>query len=91
VNPWPLTRDAWRDAGLAAGAAVHEVEIVCSDAAEHRRRVEERVSDVPGLKLPDWDAVIGRDYQPWSRERTVIDTAGRDIEACVGELLAAID
>src|SRR5690349_16926495 len=30
VNPWMLTRNAWRDAGLRAGARVIEVEIVCS-------------------------------------------------------------
>src|SRR5690242_12492961 len=28
VNPWMLTRDAWRDAGLAAGAKVIEVEVI---------------------------------------------------------------
>jgi len=35
VNPWPLTRAAWRQA--AEGHPYLEVEVVCSDAAEHRR------------------------------------------------------
>jgi predicted kinase len=61
VNPWMLTRDAWRDAGLAAGARVLEVEVVCSDVEAHRRRVETRTVDVPGLVPPTWDEVIGRD------------------------------
>jgi predicted kinase len=47
VNPWPLTRDAWRSVADRAGARAVEVEIVCSDRAEHRRRVESRAADIP--------------------------------------------
>lgn len=90
VNPWMETRDAWRDAGLAAGAEVLEVEVVCTDPAEHRRRVETRVIDVPGLEQPTWDEVFGRDYRPWTRDRLVIDTAGRTVEACVAAISAAL-
>lgn len=90
VNPWMETRDAWRDAGLRAGADVVEIEIVCSDPAEHRRRVEGRVSDVPGLTPPTWQEVTDRDYRPWTRERLVVDTAGRSVEACVTEIVAAL-
>lgn len=75
VNPLQITRDAWRDAGLQAGALVAEVEFICSDAVEHRRRVDERVLDIADLKKPTWDEVIKREYEPWSRERLVIDTA----------------
>ena len=42
VNPWPLTRRAWHSVAERAGVAALDVEIVCSDAAEHRRRVESR-------------------------------------------------
>lgn len=90
VNPWMETRDAWRDAGLAAGAEVLEVEVVCTDPAEHRRRVETRVVDVAGLTPPTWDEVAGRDYRPWTRDRLVIDTAGRTVEACAAAISAAL-
>lgn len=90
VNPWMETRDVWRDAGLAAGAEVLEIEIVCSDPREHRRRVESRELDVPGLTPPTWDDVTGRDYRPWTRDRQVIDTAGRSVEACVAEVMARL-
>jgi predicted kinase len=83
VNPWMLTRNAWRDAGLRAGAEVVEVEIICSDKEEHRRRVETRLSDVSGLILPDWEETINRDYHPWDREHVVVDTAGRSVSDCV--------
>jgi predicted kinase len=90
VNPWMLTRNAWRDAGLRAGAQVVEIEILCTDSEEHRRRVEARTSNVPGLILPDWQAVTGRDYHPWDRDRLTVDTAGRSVQACVGLILAAL-
>jgi len=90
VNPWPETRDAWRAAGLAAGAKVLDVELVCSDQAEHRRRVETRTPEVAGLALPDWPAVIGRDYRAWDRPRLVLDTAGADVEALVERILARL-
>ncbi|MBS0408845.1 MAG: AAA family ATPase [Proteobacteria bacterium] len=90
VNPWPQTRDAWRDAGLGAGARVVEIEVVCSDQAEHRRRVETRASEVPGLVLPDWAAVVGRDYRPWTRPPQVVDTAGRSADAVLAEVLARL-
>ena len=89
VNPWMLTRDAWRDVGVRAGAEVIEVEIVCSDAAEHRRRVETRASDVAGMVLPRWDSVTGRDYHPWNRDHIVIDTAGRTLAESVAAARAA--
>ena len=90
VNPWKLTRDAWRDVGLRAGVCTVEIEIICSDADEHRRRVETRVNDVPGLAPPNWDAVIKRDYQPWDRDHVVIDTAGKSIAQSLLEIRTVI-
>ena len=45
------------DVARRAAVALVEVEVVCSDAAEHRRRVESRRADIPGLLLPTWDEV----------------------------------
>lgn len=90
VNPWMLTRNAWRDAGLRAGARVLEVETVCSDAAEHRHRVETRQVDVAGLVLPDWNAVIGRDYHPWDRNHLTIDTAEHSLAECTARIRNAL-
>jgi predicted kinase len=90
VNPWTTARDGWQACGERAGADVRWLEVVCSDAAEHRRRVETRVSDIPGLKLPDWAAIAGRDYHAWDRAHATIDTAGRALQACVEEALAAL-
>ena len=77
VNPLRITRDAWRSVAEAAGYPAIDVEIVCSDATEHRGRVEGRTSDIDGLELPDWEKVRTREYHDWHFERIVIDTAGR--------------
>ena len=75
VNPLPVTRRLWARTAAGAGAALLGVELVCSDAAEHRRRVERRVSDIDGLVLPDWRAVLRRDYEPWPEADLRADTA----------------
>jgi len=90
VNPLTITRDAWRDVAVQAGARCVEVEVVCSDPVEHRRRVETRAIDIAGLTPPSWDAVVGRARDAWTRQPLVVDTAGRAIDACVTEVIAAI-
>jgi predicted kinase len=80
VNPWQVTRDAWRQVARDAGAIHLDVEIVCSDLAEHRRRVESRLSDVEGLVLPTWQDVLDREYHPWDVEPFRIDSAKLGID-----------
>ena len=90
VNPLAITRDGWRNAARAAGAAIVEVEVICSDAAEHRRRVETRIVDVPGLVPPSWEAVVTRAYDGWDRPHVVIDTARRSVADALVELRARL-
>lgn len=75
VNPLPVTREAWRALAAETASRIVEVEIVCSDTAEHRRRVEQRSIDVPGLEPPTWASVARHDYLPWTTPRLVVDTA----------------
>lgn len=91
VNPSSLTRDAWVQTSVAAGSSILEVELVCSDRAEHRRRIEARMSDVEGLTKPNWDQVLSREYEAWLRPRTVMDTAAMSAEAAVGEIAGMIE
>ena len=90
VNPWRLTRDMWREVARGMGSDVLDVEVVCSDPAEHRRRVETRVSDLAGRRLPSWQEVLDRDYHPWDGDRLVVDTARAGVEACVQTIVARI-
>jgi predicted kinase len=90
VNPILLTRDAWLNVAARAGVPVLEVEICCSGPVEHRRRVEERSTDIPELRLPTWDDVLSREYTAWNREHLVVDTAMRSPEESIGAIVAAL-
>jgi predicted kinase len=85
VNPLPITREAWRSVATRAGVGAVEVEVVCSDSAEHRRRVEAREAEPFGPKLT-WQDVVTRDYRPWDRERSIIDTASGSVDEHVARL-----
>lgn len=86
VNPLAVTRSAWREVGARHAARTVEVEVICSDPDEHRRRAETRTSSVPGLVLPTWQQIVDREYEPWDRPPLVLDTAGADIDACITAL-----
>jgi predicted kinase len=75
VNPVEESREAWRMTAKRASARIIEVEIVCSDQAEHQRRVQTRQADIPGHLLPSWDEVIQLYYEPWTRARLTVDTS----------------
>lgn len=90
VNPFHITRDAYREVAQSAGSPFLEVEVICSDVQQHHQRVETRRVDIAGLVLPDWAAVSRRDYQPWNRERLVLDSATLSVAESVDRLLAAL-
>nr|AAP21655.1 Shy8 [Streptomyces hygroscopicus subsp. yingchengensis] len=90
VNPLSVTRDAWRATAVGAGVPVLDVEVVCSDPAEHRLRVTSRSVDIPDLPLPNWQQVVDREYEPWDRERVVVDTAGQEPHESLAALLARL-
>jgi predicted kinase len=75
VNPVRESREGWRTTAVRARAKIVEIEMVCSDPTEHRRRIEAREADVDGLILPTWDQVLKRDYATWEEPHLVIDTA----------------
>ena len=85
VNPLQITRDAWLAVADRAGAGIVEVEVACSDSKQHQQRIEHRVSDISGLKLPTWQEVASREYEPWQREHIVIDTASKSVRGNVND------
>ena len=90
VNPWPLTRDEWRALAEQVGVPVVEIEVVCSDQAEHRRRVESRAADIAGHRVPTWQDVVERDYRAWDRPRVVVDTARQTVPESVRAIVSAL-
>ena len=91
VNPLSMTRAAWRDVATRTAAPLFEIEVVCSDESEHRRRVESREIDIPGLKPPTWADVMARAYEPWSEPRMVVDTAHGTSAGAVRAIVDAIE
>jgi predicted kinase len=86
VNPLEITRAAWRNVAARAGVNAAEIEVVCSDPAEHRRRVETRAALIPVT----WQDVGDRDFEPWSGDHIRIDTAGQEIEESFAALRWAL-
>lgn len=90
VNPLPVTRDAWRAVAREAQVPVLEVELICSDVAEHQRRVETRATDVPGLVAPTWQAVLQHNYSGWEQEWLVVDTANSSAAEAAQHILSML-
>ena len=93
VNGIGVARYGWVALAKRTGAAVRWVEVRCGDAAEHRRRVESRVAEMPGQHIPSWDEVTRREFEPWQPELAerlvVIDNVG-DPAAHVARIVSAL-
>jgi len=79
VNPLPVTREAWHEVARRCSSPCMDIEISCSDKAEHQRRVETRREDLKNhagqWKPPTWSDVQANDYRPWTTSRFQLDTA----------------
>lgn len=91
VNPIEITRAAWRRCAQDAGSPFVEIEVVCSDPATHKKRVEARAADIEGQAVPDWLAVASRHYELWHSASIAIDTAHQSPEDAFVQLCAALD
>ena len=87
VNASQITRDSWAQVARNAGVSLVEVEVICSDAAEHRRRIENRPPDLDGLPPLTWETVCERKYEEWSTPHLVIDTARKSVGEAQHELI----
>lgn len=93
VNPIDITREAWATVALECGAELVNIEVICSDPTEHRRRVEFRRADTNQREgkwqPPDWTQVqqSAAGYEAWQSPRLVLDTAQGTPEENLGALL----
>lgn len=90
VNPLEITRYSWRQAAERAGVSFLDVEFICSDPAEHRYRVENRICNLPGFALPTWREVAERYYERRTDERLICDTAVMSAQAAADCILRHI-
>ena len=91
-NPINLTRNEFNNLALKNDCKYINIEIICSNEMEHKKRVESR-------NYPSWSEVMKRKYdqnycfmhyEPWQEELIIIDTANKTIEECTKELLEKI-
>ena len=90
VNPLRITREAWREVAKKERVDSVEIEIRCSDRVEHRRRVESRSANIPGLTVLAWAEVMAREYEPWDREHIEIETSELSVEESVELILSKL-
>jgi predicted kinase len=98
----PAARERWRQMTVAADRSFTSVECVCSDAAGHRRRFEDRLSagqrgadGPPGSRWrpgTGWHGVAAtmRRYQPDPQAAFVAD-AIRPVEDLVADIVAILE
>ncbi|EJB02434.1 putative kinase [Rhizobium leguminosarum bv. trifolii WSM597] len=90
VNPLRITRDAWLAVAARSGVLAVEVEVICSDKIEHRRRAETRKTDVGGLVKPTWQETVEREYDDWGQRPIIVDTAAKDVPEIVEALIVKL-
>jgi hypothetical protein len=87
-NPIKLTRREWQSIAISNNSPYTDIEIICSDKGEHKKRIEERECDISGSFQPSWKQVIEREYDPWAEDIIRIDTSGKSINESFNDLLA---
>lgn len=91
VNPIALTRNSWREVAARAGTTLLEVEVVCSDSCEHRQRVEGRALHISGIRPPNWEGVLARQYEPWLTADMVIDSSALQSREAATAIISAME
>ncbi|MBV1851405.1 AAA family ATPase [Catellatospora tritici] len=86
VNPVEEARQGWRDLAATHDVSLRLVEVICSDAAEHRRRIDQRPPEPDQPIVPTWDDVIGLRHDPWTGPRLTVDTVGGS-DGCLARVL----
>jgi len=83
-------RQMWRDLAARWGVPLRWIEVVCSDEATHRARLEGRGIDIPGFHPVTWEDVVRRkgETEAWGDERLVVDTAKGEERERVEKVLA---
>jgi predicted kinase len=71
-------RAMWRALAARRKVTLHWIELVCSDEAAHRARLEARGAYIEGFRVVSWPDVLRRRAETdlWTEERLVLDTLG---------------
>jgi len=89
-NPLKLTRNEYESIAVENNCKYKNIEIICSDKIEHKKRIETRKNDIKNLILPTWEEVEKRYYDEWDKDHIIIDTSNKNIEDSINEILNKI-
>lgn len=90
VNPISVTREAWRQVAQRAEVSAIEINVLCSDTAEHRRRAETRKVDIDGHINPTWDEIVNRAFDDWDTDVIIVDTCRTSANDIAEEIVARL-
>jgi predicted kinase len=84
VNAEEEGKDTWRELGWKYGLTPIVLEVVVSNQALHRRRIQSRVRDLHGFSEVTWEQVEARrkKFTPWKEPALLLDSA-TDLDANV--------
>jgi len=85
-NTVKITREEWENVAIDSGAAFYNIEISCSDPAEHESRVVLRNSKQKNASGPTWEQVQHRYYEEWDCKIVKINTSGKTVLQSYREL-----
>lgn len=68
VNPLHISRKMFNQLKEKTETATVQFELKIKNSELHKSRVENRKSDVIGLKIPTWKNVTEREYEEWEQE-----------------------
>lgn len=77
VNDVEPARQQWRDLATRTGTELLFVEVMVTDAAAHRQRLESRQRDIAGFTEPTWESLDARrvGFVDWDEPRLRLDFA----------------
>jgi predicted kinase len=87
-NPISLTRKEWESVAEENCNTFINIEVLCSNKEEHRKRYETR--DAKENAYFTWESLENLQYHSWESERIIIDTANKSIEESFDELKGKI-
>jgi predicted kinase len=77
VNSTITTRNAWQDVATSVDTPFIEVEIICFEREAHKKRIEQRASNMT------WNDIQNCEYQIWDSCHLKIDTSKSSVKDCV--------
>ena len=85
VNPVENARTMWQALAERYRVQLKSVEVVCSDEAVHKQRIEARIRNIDGMPEVSWARVLERkaEYETRSDERLLLDSASHSPEQLI--------